>query len=91
MTICLQHTKPHKDQLSNWLPAPVGTFNLTMRYYTPLAPVLDKTYKLGVGVVGWAAAGDAAPTAAAAIADAAKIVRIIRLAAAEAAFPARAG
>jgi hypothetical protein len=46
LTIYLQHTKPHKDQLSNWLPAPVGTFNLTMRYYTPLAPVLDKTYKL---------------------------------------------
>jgi hypothetical protein len=32
LTIYLQQTKPHKDQSSNWLPAPVGTFNLTMRY-----------------------------------------------------------
>lgn len=31
---------------SNWLLAPAGPFNLTMRYYTPLAPVLDKTYRL---------------------------------------------
>jgi hypothetical protein len=34
------------DQVGNWLPAPSGSFNLTMRYYTPLAPVLNKTYKL---------------------------------------------
>jgi hypothetical protein len=46
LTIYLQHGKPHEDQMSNWLPAPVGRFNLTMRYYTPLAPVLDMTYKL---------------------------------------------
>ena len=46
LTIYLQHGKPHDDQLSNWLPAPAGSFNLTMRYYTPLAPVLDRTYKL---------------------------------------------
>ena len=46
LTIYLQHGKPHDDQLSNWLPAPAGSFNLTMRYYTPLAPVLDRSYKL---------------------------------------------
>jgi hypothetical protein len=46
LTIYLQHTEPHQDQVSNWLPAPNGRFNLTMRYYTPLAPVLDKTYEL---------------------------------------------
>ena len=46
LTIYLQHSKPQEDQLSNWLPAPAGSFNLTMRYYTPLAPVLDKTYRL---------------------------------------------
>ena len=32
--------------MSNWLPALAGGFNLIMRYYTPLAPVLDRTYKL---------------------------------------------
>jgi hypothetical protein len=37
---------PEGDLASNWLPAPAGTFNLTMRYYTPLAPVLTKDYKL---------------------------------------------
>ena len=46
LTIHLQHAKPTDDRVSNWLPAPVGSFNLTMRYYTPLAPVLDRTYKL---------------------------------------------
>jgi len=46
LTIYLQHTAPSDDHLSNWLPAPVGPFNLTMRYYTPLASVLDKTYEL---------------------------------------------
>jgi hypothetical protein len=46
LTIYPQHSKPHDDQLSNWLPAPAGSFNLTMRYYTPLAAVLDKSYKL---------------------------------------------
>ena len=46
LTIYLQHTKPEGDRASNWLPAPAGTFNLTMRYYTPLAPVLTRDYKL---------------------------------------------
>ena len=46
LTIYLQHTKPADKLVSNWLPAPTGIFNLTMRYYTPLAPVLNKTYKL---------------------------------------------
>jgi hypothetical protein len=44
LTIYLQHTKP--PNATNWLPAPAGPFNLTMRYYTPLAPVLNKTYQL---------------------------------------------
>jgi hypothetical protein len=46
LTIYLQHDKPDDDQVSNWLPAPAGGFNVTMRYYTPLAPVLNKTYRL---------------------------------------------
>jgi hypothetical protein len=46
LTIYLQHAKPQDAQLSNWLPAPTGSFNLTMRFYTPLAPVLNKSYRL---------------------------------------------
>lgn len=46
LTIYLQHARPSADQMCNWLPAPAGSFNLTMRYYTPLAPVLTKTYEL---------------------------------------------
>ena len=42
MTVYLQHSKPPQAQESNWLPAPAGAFNLTMRYYTPLAPVLNR-------------------------------------------------
>ena len=46
LTIYLQHCKPGQHRTANWLPTPAGTFNVTMRYYTPLAPVLDKTYAL---------------------------------------------
>jgi hypothetical protein len=37
---------PADNRVGNWLPARAGIFNLTMRYYTPLAPVVNKTYKL---------------------------------------------
>ncbi len=46
LTIYLQRSRPPGDRFTNWLPTPSGPFNLTMRYYTPLAPVLDKTYRL---------------------------------------------
>ena len=46
LIIYFQHSRPEEDRVSNWLPAPAGAFNLTMRYYTPLAPVLAKAYKL---------------------------------------------
>ena len=46
LTIYVQHATPEPDQVPNWLPAPTGSFNLTLRYYTPLSPVLDKTYRL---------------------------------------------
>jgi hypothetical protein len=38
-----------KDKLadtSNWLPAPAGNFNLTMRLYGPETSVLDGSYRL---------------------------------------------
>jgi hypothetical protein len=46
LTIYIQHSRPDAAKAPNWLPAPVGSFNLTMRYYGPLSPVLDKTYRL---------------------------------------------
>ena len=47
LTIYIQRTRPEgANAAANWLPAPTGSFNLTMRYYSPLSPVLDKTYKL---------------------------------------------
>jgi hypothetical protein len=46
LTIYIQHAKPEGEKAANWLPAPQGPFNMTMRFYTPLTPVLDKTYRL---------------------------------------------
>lgn len=46
LTIYLPSDEPTNERSTNWLPAPPGPFNLTMRCYTPLAPVLDKTYVL---------------------------------------------
>ena len=34
-----------EDKESNWLPAPAGEFNLTMRIYWPKVAVLDGTWK----------------------------------------------
>jgi hypothetical protein len=36
-----QNESPGKDKESNWLPAPTGDFNLTMRLYAPKLEVLD--------------------------------------------------
>jgi hypothetical protein len=35
-----QSDSPGKDKEPNWLPAPKGPFNLTMRLYSPLADAL---------------------------------------------------
>ena len=45
-TIYIQRARPDGDHAANWLPAPDGPFNLTMRFYSPLAPVLTKAYTL---------------------------------------------
>ena len=39
LDIIIQNDKP--ADTSNWLPAPAGNFNLTMRFYGPQTPVLD--------------------------------------------------
>jgi hypothetical protein len=44
LDILIQHDKP--ADTSNWLPAPAGPFNLTMRFYGPKTPVLDGSYRL---------------------------------------------
>jgi hypothetical protein len=42
--IYIQHDPPPGHE-SNWLPAPAGPFNLTMRLYLPKAAVLDGQYE----------------------------------------------
>jgi hypothetical protein len=44
LTITIQKDRP--TDTSNWLPAPDGQFNLTMRLYGPAPSVLDGTYRL---------------------------------------------
>jgi hypothetical protein len=44
LTILIQKDRP--ADMSNWLPAPSGPFNLTMRLYGPETPVLDGSYRL---------------------------------------------
>lgn len=41
LDLYIQHASPGADKESNWLPAPSGSFNLTMRCYAPKAQVLD--------------------------------------------------
>jgi hypothetical protein len=54
LTVYLQHDPPGDDaEAANWLPAPEGTFNLTMRFYGPDTTVLDGRYRMpGVTRVG---------------------------------------
>lgn len=42
--LLIQHERP--ADTSNWLPAPTGSFNLTMRLYGAQAPILNGTYHL---------------------------------------------
>jgi hypothetical protein len=44
LSIFIQKDKP--ADTANWLPAPAGAFNLTMRLYGPETPILDGTYRL---------------------------------------------
>ncbi|MCP9826844.1 DUF1254 domain-containing protein [Synechococcus sp. EJ6-Ellesmere] len=37
----IQHASPGAERESNWLPAPAGDFNLTMRVYAPKSEVTD--------------------------------------------------
>ena len=44
LTILIQKDKP--ADTANWLPAPSGSFNLTLRLYGPETPILDGSYRL---------------------------------------------
>jgi len=44
LTIVIQNERP--VDTSNWLPAPTGSFNLTMRLYGSEAAILDGSYRL---------------------------------------------
>jgi len=46
LDIYLQATSPGKDKESNWLPTPLGRFNLTLRNYFPKAAAYDASYKV---------------------------------------------
>jgi hypothetical protein len=45
-SIDIQIQKDRPADSSNWLPAPAGEFNLTMRLYGPQTPVLDGSYRI---------------------------------------------
>lgn len=49
LDIYIQHNSPGPDKEVNWLPAPAGGFNVTMRLYWPRSQrpsILDGTWKL---------------------------------------------
>jgi hypothetical protein len=46
LDIYLQATSPGKDKESNWLPTPLGRFNLTLRNYFPKPAAYDGSYKV---------------------------------------------
>lgn len=46
LTLYLQKNKPAPDKAPNWLPAPAGAFNVTMRFCGPETSVLDGSYRL---------------------------------------------
>ena len=44
LDLYFQHDNPGPDKVANWLPAPEGAWNLTMRLYAPRAAVLDGSW-----------------------------------------------
>jgi hypothetical protein len=45
LDVYLQHDSPGTQKESNWLPAPEGMFNVTLRMYWPKESVLDGSWK----------------------------------------------
>ncbi len=44
LDLYFQHDNPGPDKVANWLPAPAGGWNLTMRLYAPKSSVLDGSW-----------------------------------------------
>jgi len=44
LDVLIQHASPGKHRESNWLPAPDGSFNVTLRMYWPKDAVLDGSW-----------------------------------------------
>jgi hypothetical protein len=45
LEIYIQHESPGKEKEANWLPAPEGSFCLTLRGFQPRKELLDGTWK----------------------------------------------
>jgi hypothetical protein len=43
LTLWVQHEPPAAEQVSNWLPAPKGPFNLVLRAYLPAREIVART------------------------------------------------
>jgi hypothetical protein len=44
LTIYVQSDSPSEDNVSNWLPAPKGTFNLVLRTYLPATEIVNQSW-----------------------------------------------
>ena len=45
LTLLVQHDPPADDEVSNWLPAPLGAFNLILRAYLPARQIVAQTWQ----------------------------------------------
>jgi hypothetical protein len=46
LTLFVQNDSPGRDNESNWLPAPAGSFNVFMRLYWPKQDIVDGMWKM---------------------------------------------
>ena len=61
LTLYLQIENPGKDKEANWLPAPKGALNLTMRLYSPKSEALTGRWYSPADHAGTAARGPVGP------------------------------
>jgi len=44
LDLYIQHQRPGEDLVANWLPAPAGVFNLSLRLYWPKPEVINRKW-----------------------------------------------